>query len=84
MSATLPDQQLARVRSLMQSEGYTDENAVVDAALDLLERRQQLRALLQEGIDTADRGELVEMDEVLHVARARIAEIAAHQTVKSA
>jgi predicted transcriptional regulator len=68
----------------MQSEGFTDEIAVVDAAVDLLERRQQLRALLQEGIDAADQGELVEMDEALRVARARIAEIAAHQTVKSA
>ena len=76
MPATLPDQQLARVRSLMQSGQFADEAAVVDAALDLLERRQYLRSLIQEGIDAADRGELIEMDEALRIARARIAETA--------
>lgn len=76
MPATLPDQQLARVRSLVQSGQFADEVAVVDAALDLLERRQHLRSLIQEGIDAADRGELIEMDDALRIARARVAEMA--------
>lgn len=64
MTITLPELEIGRVRSLMEAGGFADEAAVVSAALDLLERRQQFLALVQEGIDAADRGDVLDHETV--------------------
>jgi Arc/MetJ-type ribon-helix-helix transcriptional regulator len=73
MPLALPDAQLDRVRSLMTSGGFADEAAVMSAALELLERRQRFWTMVQEGIDAADRGEVVSGDEVFGELRSYLA-----------
>ncbi|MDZ4687205.1 MAG: hypothetical protein SH850_19175 [Planctomycetaceae bacterium] len=73
MPLALPDAQLDRVRSLMSSGEFADESAVVSAALELLERRQRFRALVQEGIDAADRGDVVDHETVFGELREYLA-----------
>jgi Arc/MetJ-type ribon-helix-helix transcriptional regulator len=73
MPVTLPESQMDRVRSLMSSGEFADETAVVAAALDLLERRQRFQAMVQEGIDSTNRGELIPADEVFGELRAYLA-----------
>jgi predicted transcriptional regulator len=82
MPFALPDAVANRVRALMSSGEFADETAVVSAALDLLERRQRFRAMVQAGIDAADRGDVVDHETVFREARQRIAEIAAEQAQK--
>lgn len=65
------------VRSLVQSGGYSSEGEVIEAALRLLEERDdrdKLDALRREvavGIDQADRGELAPFDPLVTLARVR-------------
>lgn len=47
MLETLPPAQRLRVQALMQSGKFADELAVVDAAIDLLERGQRNLTLVQ-------------------------------------
>jgi Arc/MetJ-type ribon-helix-helix transcriptional regulator len=82
MSTVLCDEQVSRVRSLMTAGQFADESSVVDAALDLLERRQKFRAMVQEGIDAIERGDVVELDEAMRIVRSRIAEVAAENAVE--
>jgi predicted transcriptional regulator len=79
MSTVLCDEQVSRVRSLMIAGQFADESSVVDAALDLLERRQKFRAMVQEGIDDLERGNVVDHETAFREVRRRIAEIAAGQ-----
>ena len=74
MTMALPEEQVVRVRSMMQAGHFTDEASVVVAALDLLERKQRLLAMVQEGIDAADRGEVLDHESVFGEVRKRIAE----------
>lgn len=53
-----------RINERIERGHYPDADAVVDEALRLLEvrdRKATVRALLQEGLDQAARGELIEM-----------------------
>ncbi|HUQ71102.1 MAG TPA: hypothetical protein VM165_16365 [Planctomycetaceae bacterium] len=84
MPLVLPDADADRVRRLMSTGEFADEAAVLAAALDLLERRQRFRALVQEGIDAVNRGDVVDHETVFREARQRIAEIAAEQAQKVA
>lgn len=50
---------------------YPTERQALDEAVDLLRRRDQLRADVQVGIDQADRGELIPAEEVFARLEAR-------------
>lgn len=56
----------AKIDAMVSSGRFPDEAAVLDAAVQLLEDREQsenrLRELLRVGEEQADRGELVEYD----------------------
>lgn len=70
MAVALSEAQTERVRTLMHAGKFADETSVVAAALDLLERKQRLLAMVQEGVDAVDRGEVVEMDVAIREMRA--------------
>lgn len=56
----------AKINERIERGPYPDADAVVDEALHLLDvrdRKATLRALIQEGLDEAARGELIEMDD---------------------
>jgi predicted transcriptional regulator len=61
-------------RSVIQGV-YPTTAAALDEAVRLLRRRDEVRAQLQAGIDQADRGELLEADEVFERLRRRAADI---------
>ena len=64
MSIQLAPSVEARINERIERGAYPDADAVVEEALRLLEardRKETLRALIQEGLDEAARGELIEM-----------------------
>lgn len=75
MAVQLLDSQAELVRQLMTAGGYADEAAVVSAALKMLQRRQELHAMIQEGIDAVERGEVIPADEVFRDLRAHLASL---------
>lgn len=82
MSIESNSSQSDRIQQLMKAGGFTDEAAVVTAALDLLERKQRLHALIQEGLDDIKAGRFVEMDEAMRSIRARLTELRDQQAVE--
>lgn len=58
-----PDQ-LQRLSRIAAHSGVDAENLVKDAALRLLEDDEHFRAGVRDGIAAADRGELIEHEEV--------------------
>lgn len=79
MAVELLESQSERVRHLMQVGGFADEAAVVTAALELLERKQRLHALIQEGVDDLEQGRVLDHETVFAEVRRRIEEIATEQ-----
>ncbi len=77
MTIAFTERNLGRVRSLVESGQFRDDEAVLDAALELLERRERLRTQVQEGVMAADRGELIDHQTVFAVVRERIAAVEA-------
>jgi len=56
----------ADIQERVERGPYPDADAVIKEALralDARERKETLRALIQEGLDEAARGELIEMDD---------------------
>jgi antitoxin ParD1/3/4 len=72
MSVSLPPDVEAIVSSHVSNGDYASAAEMVSAAIRLLDRRkreknrqvEKLRSMLQEAIDQADRGELLDGDEV--------------------
>ena len=83
MPAILREDQQARIDELVRQGSYSNEAAVLDDALTLVERKATLRALVQEGIDAADRGEIFDHETVMRDVRQRIADIAAEKAASS-
>ena len=63
------------VKKLVESGDFADEQAVFAEALRLLERRSELRAAIQVGLDELDRGERHSAEEVFADVHARITEV---------
>lgn len=64
MEVHFTPEQEARLAQIARTTGDAAEELVKDAALRLLEQDARFRAAVQEGIAQADRGELVEEDEM--------------------
>ena len=62
------------VQGIYASGHYASETAVIAAALQLLQQREQLRRELQLGYDEIDRGERLNADEVFIELRQRAEE----------
>jgi putative addiction module CopG family antidote len=77
MSVSLTPQARERIRRLVESGAYPDEDAVVRDALSLLvawhERLEALRAKLPVGIDQLDRSESVTFTPEWSAERVRLA-----------
>lgn len=66
MSIQLAPATQAKIDQRVERGQYPDAESVVEDALRSLEsreRKETLRALIQEGLDEAARGELIEMDD---------------------
>jgi antitoxin ParD1/3/4 len=63
MELTLTADQEKIVESLVASGSFSDPSEVVNKALQMLKRHEELRREIQIGIDQLDRGEGVEYDE---------------------
>jgi predicted transcriptional regulator len=64
MEVHFTPEQLERLSQIAAHAGIDTEHLVKDAALRLLEQEEQFRAAVREGIAAADRGELVDDEEV--------------------
>ncbi len=65
MGLELTPEQEELVQTLFQSGKFTSESEVVDEALGLLTRRDQLRAEIDEGLAQLDRGESIDSEDVI-------------------
>lgn len=83
MPTSLSEDQSARVRSFVQSGKYPSESAVVVAALEMLEHRQRFQEFVQEGVDAADRGDVVDHEVAVQMLRARSAAVAEMQAAQA-
>jgi putative addiction module CopG family antidote len=63
------------VQGIFADGQYTSESAVLSAALQLLQQRDQLRNELRKGCDELDRGERFEADDVFRELRQRASEL---------
>jgi Arc/MetJ-type ribon-helix-helix transcriptional regulator len=57
MSVQLTPQQSKSVQALMQSGAYRDEAQVIDEALSLLTKHEELRACVNAGVRQLDQGQ---------------------------
>lgn len=57
MSVQLTPQQSEYVQALMKSGAYRDEVQVIDEALSLLTRHEELRACVNSGVQQLDQGQ---------------------------
>ncbi|MBV9402007.1 MAG: hypothetical protein JO062_28795 [Bryobacterales bacterium] len=64
MEVHFTPEQLQRLSQIATHAGTDPERLVKDAALRLLEGDEQFRAAVREGIAAADRGELIDDEEV--------------------
>lgn len=64
MEVHFTPEQLQRLAQIADHTGTDTEHLVQDAALRLVEEDAKFRAAVQEGIAQADRGELVDDEEV--------------------
>ena len=69
------------VKQLVSAGKFTDEKAVVQEALRLLRQREQLVADVEAGIAQAERGELVDGQEVFRRLEARAEAISRGENV---
>jgi predicted transcriptional regulator len=64
MEVHFTPEQEARISRIASHAGIDSEHLVKDAALRLVEERNRFSAAVREGIAQADRGELIDDDEV--------------------
>lgn len=81
MPTVLRDDQQARIDELVRLGSYSDEAAVLDDALTLVERKARLLAMVQEGIDDLNQGRVLDHETVFREVRQHLAEIAASQKI---
>jgi antitoxin ParD1/3/4 len=60
------------VNGIYASGQYANETAVIAAALQLLQQREQLRRDLQHGLDELERGQRLDADEVFARLRSSV------------
>jgi predicted transcriptional regulator len=65
MEVHFTPEQLQRLSQIAAHAGTDTEHLVKDAALRLVEEDAKFRAAVQKGIEQADRGELVDHDDVV-------------------
>jgi Arc/MetJ-type ribon-helix-helix transcriptional regulator len=65
------------LQQLVERGVYRDRAEAIDEAVELLKRRDQLRSDVRAGIEQADRGELLDADEVFRRLEARARQIEA-------
>lgn len=75
MSVQLTTELQGRIRSIFVGGRYPDENAVLCEALDLLQRRDELRRDVDAGIMQLEQGEGIDGEEVFARLDRRAAEI---------
>lgn len=64
MSSNVSPENEQFIQQIIQSGVYQDRGAVLDDALDLLKRREQLRRKVDAGIEQLDRGEGIAGEQV--------------------
>jgi predicted transcriptional regulator len=64
MEVRFTPEEEARLAKIATQEGVHPEELVKDAALRLLEEDSRFRARVRKGIEQADRGELIEEEEM--------------------
>lgn len=75
MSAQLTSELQGQIHSIFVGGQYPDENTVLREALDLLQRRDQLRRDLDAGIQQLEEGKTLDGEEVFARLERRAAEI---------
>ena len=75
MSNAIAPEIAAKVQAFVKTGAYSSEDEVLGQALDLLQRRDQLRALVKVGLDELDRGELLDGEDVFRELEAEAQEI---------
>ena len=73
MPAEVTPTQQQIVSELVSSGKYPNDQAVLDEALELLQQRDKLRDLLQDGIDDLDAGNRVPAAEAMNRLRSGLA-----------
>jgi Arc/MetJ-type ribon-helix-helix transcriptional regulator len=73
MPAEVTPTQQQIVSELVSSGKYPNDQAVLDEALELLQQRDKLRDLLQDGIDDLDEGNRVPAAEAMNRLRSGLA-----------
>jgi predicted transcriptional regulator len=66
MEVHFTPEELERLSQIAVHAGIDAEHLVKNAALRLVEQDARLRAAVREGIEQADRGELIDDEEVRH------------------
>jgi Arc/MetJ-type ribon-helix-helix transcriptional regulator len=75
MTIEVTNEVVSLMRGIYANGQYASEAEVLSVALQLLQKRDQLRADLQRGCDELDRGERVPGDEVFAELRMRAREL---------
>lgn len=55
-----------KIDTILEAGGYETETEVIDDALNLLQKRNQLRMAIQEGLRQLDGGEFFEEDQIFN------------------
>ena len=76
MSDTLSPENEDFIQSAIRRGDYRDRGEVLDEAMELLRKRDELRRDIQQGVDELDRGDRIEGEEVF-----RELEDKAHQAI---
>lgn len=75
----LTEDQKARLEQLAAHSNVTVSEYLVNTAEEIARRDAEFRALVQEGIEAAGRGETMSHEEVMARMEARLAELEAHK-----
>jgi Arc/MetJ-type ribon-helix-helix transcriptional regulator len=55
-----------KIETILEAGGYETETEVIDDALNLLQKRNQLRMAIQDGLKQLDGGEFFEEDQIFN------------------
>jgi|GEM_PF-5941264 len=65
-----------KINNILQAGDYETETEVIDDALNLLQKRNQLRSDIQEGIRQLDRGQFLQEDQVFNALEQKAVKLA--------